>query len=109
MAHAATASPASTVTDRILDAGRRVAHGSHQARLLKSVGADAIESGVYAARRAVKTATRDLVDACDDTAYRIKREPLKSVGVAFGAGVCLGIAAGATAWLFTHGLRRADT
>jgi ElaB/YqjD/DUF883 family membrane-anchored ribosome-binding protein len=55
---------------------------------------DAVEDGVRAARRAFKTAQRSLQNAADlrdEAAYRVKREPLKAVGFAFGAGLLMGV------------------
>lgn len=78
---------AQTMRERAVDAVRRAAHASHEARLLKSVATDALEDGVRSTRRAVKVAAHNLIDARDEVAYRIKREPLKAVGIAFGAGI----------------------
>jgi ElaB/YqjD/DUF883 family membrane-anchored ribosome-binding protein len=86
-----------TMAARVADTVRRVAHASHEARLLTSVAEDAIEDGVYAAKRAVKSAQKrfDAVeDLKDETVRRVKRQPFKAVGVAFGAGLALGVIAG---------------
>ena len=92
--------------ERVVDVGRRVAQAAHDARLLKSVASDALEDGLYTARRAVKTAARDLSDVRDDASYRIKKAPMQSVAVAFGAGLCVAIAAGAAAWLVRKAWRQ---
>lgn len=84
---------ATTIRERAVDAVRHVAHASHEARLLKSVATDALEDGVRLARRAVKVAAHNLAETRDDVVYRIKREPLKAVGLAFGSGI-LAAAAG---------------
>jgi ElaB/YqjD/DUF883 family membrane-anchored ribosome-binding protein len=107
----ATADPAlspveSTLRERIVDTARRVAHLSHDARMLKSVATDAVNDGIYEARRAVKCVERDLADVRDEAAYRVKREPLKAVGVAVGFGVCVGVAFGVLAWFAARGVRR---
>jgi ElaB/YqjD/DUF883 family membrane-anchored ribosome-binding protein len=80
------------VRAQAVDAARRVAHVSHEARLVKSLAADAVEDAVHATNQAVKTAKRrfqDLADRRYEVAHRIRQEPFKAVGVAFGAGVLL--------------------
>lgn len=86
-----------TVADRILDAARHAEHLSHEARLFKSVVRDAIEDGVHAAKRTMKSVGRGvetLEDLKEETAHRVKRQPLTAVGIAAGAGLVLGVAVG---------------
>ncbi len=62
---------------------------------LKAVAKEAIEDGVHAANRAVKSVRRrveELGDFKDVAAYRVKRQPLAAVGAAFGIGLALGLA-----------------
>lgn len=83
--------------DRVVDACRQAAHISHEARLLKSVAEDAIEDGVHAAKRAVKSIQRrieEFGDLKDEAIHQVKRQPLQAVGAAFGAGLALGLAVG---------------
>ena len=54
-----------TLRERVVDTARRVAHVSHEARMLN----------------------------------RIKQEPMKAIGLALGAGLCLGAVTGLLAWL----------
>jgi ElaB/YqjD/DUF883 family membrane-anchored ribosome-binding protein len=85
------------VRDKAVDAVRHVAHASHEARLLKTIAADAVDDGVYAAKRVIKTArrwTRTIADLRDEAAFRIKREPFKFVGLALGMGIQLGLILG---------------
>ena len=86
--------PPSSVKDRIVDAARHTAHLSHEARLAKSIAADAIEDGIHYARRAAITSARRgverLQDLKDDATYRIKRAPLASATLFAGAGLILG-------------------
>ena len=68
-----------TVQDRVLDATRQAAHISHEAQRLKSLAADAVEDGVHAVKRAVKSVTRgmeELGDLKDEAAQCVKRQPL---------------------------------
>ena len=47
---------------------------------------DAVED----AKRAVERRKRQFDDLKDDAAYRVKKAPLMSVGIGFGAGLLLG-------------------
>lgn len=88
-----------SIRERAIDAARQVAHVSHEAQLLKSLAADAVEDGVHAAKRAIKSVKRrveELVDLKDETAYRVKRQPFKALGIAVGVGFVFGLAA---AWV----------
>lgn len=61
---------------------------------VRDMATDAVEEGVRAAKRAFKTAKRGIESAADlrdEAAYRVKREPFKAVGLAFGAGLLLGV------------------
>lgn len=89
--------PEHPVRDKAVDAMRQALHASDEAHLLKTMAADAVEDGVYAAKRAVKTArrwTQNAADVRDEAAHRIRRDPLKSVGLAFGLGVPVGLLLG---------------
>ena len=91
-----TASKAS-VRDRVVDSYRHAAHLSHEARLLKSVATDAVEDGVHAAKRAIislKRRVEELADLKDEAAHRVKRQPLRTVGIALGVGLVVGMAIG---------------
>ena len=86
-----------TASDQVVDAGRQAAHVSHEARLLKSVAEDAIEEGVHAAKRAMKSIkgrVEDLGDLRDEAVHRVKRQPLKAVGLVAGVCLVLGMALG---------------
>ncbi len=51
---------------------RQAVHAAHEARLLKTIAEDAVETRVY------------------DTAHRIRKHPFMSVAMAFAIGVPLG-------------------
>jgi ElaB/YqjD/DUF883 family membrane-anchored ribosome-binding protein len=96
------------VRDKAVDAVHHAAHASHEAHLLKTMAADAVEDGVYATKRAFKTArrwTHAAVDVRDEAAYRIKREPFTFVGLALGVGIQLGLILG---WVGRKAARRTD-
>ena len=70
---------------------------AHEAQALKSRAADAVDEGVYVARRALKSMKRgvaQLEDMQDEAIQRVKRHPIGAVGVAVGVGLVLGIAVG---------------
>ncbi len=86
----------SAVRERATEAVKQAAHLAHEARLLKSLAEDAVEDGVYAARRAAKRAQRGLADLRDEAVYRVKREPIKAMSVVLAVGVLAGVVCG---WL----------
>lgn len=86
-----------TVRDRAIDACRQAAHLSHEAQLLKSLATDAVDDGVHAAKRALKSVRRgveELGDLKDEAVHRVKRQPIKALSVAVGIGLVLGLAIG---------------
>ena len=83
-----------TVRERAADALRQAAHLSHEARVFKTLATDAVEDGVHAAERTIKRARQTALDARDEVTYRVKREPLKALALAFGAGAVLGLILG---------------
>jgi len=87
-----------SIRERAVDAARQVAHVSHEAQLLKSLAADAVEDGAHAAKRTIKSVQRRVVegvgDVKDAAAYRVKRQPFKALGIAVGVGLVLGVAVG---------------
>jgi ElaB/YqjD/DUF883 family membrane-anchored ribosome-binding protein len=98
--------PKSGAAERVAEAARRVVHASHEAHLLKTIAEDALEDGLYAAKRAVKNVHRrldDLGDVKDEAVRRVKRQPLLTVGIAFGVGAVVGVLGG---WLAGRGVRR---
>jgi ElaB/YqjD/DUF883 family membrane-anchored ribosome-binding protein len=87
-----------SIRERAVDAARQIAHVSHEAQLLKSLAADAVEDGVHAATRTIKSVQRRVVegvgDVKDEAAYRVKRQPFKALGIAVGVGLVFGVAVG---------------
>lgn len=92
-AHADFATP-TTARDRVADVVGRAAHVAHEAKLLKTLAADAVEDGVYAAKRAITRGAHEIEDLREAAAYRVKKAPLASIAMAVGAGVLLGIVLG---------------
>ena len=49
---------------------------------------------VHEARHAIRDGIENAVDLRDTVVYRVKRNPLKAVGLAFGAGLLMGAVLG---------------
>jgi ElaB/YqjD/DUF883 family membrane-anchored ribosome-binding protein len=65
--------------------------------LIESLATDAVDDGVHAARRAIKSVRRgveELGDLKDEAVHRVKRQPLKALSVAVGVGLVLGLTIG---------------
>jgi ElaB/YqjD/DUF883 family membrane-anchored ribosome-binding protein len=67
---------------------------SAEARALAARAGEAVEEGVHAAKRTLRTVQRRGEDAANDAATCIRKQPLSAVSVAFGAGVAIGAAGG---------------
>lgn len=65
-----------------------------EARVFAAKAAEAVQEGVHEARRSYRLAKRRAEDAADDATACIRRQPLKAVGAAFGAGLAIGVAGG---------------
>jgi ElaB/YqjD/DUF883 family membrane-anchored ribosome-binding protein len=72
------------------EAEERLTHFGKEAVRMRSTIGEAIEDGKHTARRAVKQGYRAAEDFVDDTAYRIKRDPLRALGLTFVAGIAAG-------------------
>lgn len=84
MATAVVEKPAREPSDFLRAAAvacRQAVHAAHEARILKTIAADAVETRVY------------------DAAHRIRKHPFKSVAAAFAIGVPFGALVG---WACTH-------
>jgi ElaB/YqjD/DUF883 family membrane-anchored ribosome-binding protein len=73
-----------------------------EASKLKAVIADAVEDGVRSALRAVRQGRHRAEDALDDAKHVVRRNPVESLGIAFGAGILAGALA---AWIAARSLR----
>jgi ElaB/YqjD/DUF883 family membrane-anchored ribosome-binding protein len=73
---------------------RAFAEASEEARLLAAKAAEAVEEGAHVARRSYRLATRRAEDAADAAVACIRKQPLKAVGAALGAGLVIGVAGG---------------
>jgi ElaB/YqjD/DUF883 family membrane-anchored ribosome-binding protein len=77
------------------EAEQRLAHFGRGAVRMKTAIAEKIDDGMNTARRAAKNGYRAAEDLADDTTHRIKRDPVRAVGICFVAGVAAG-------WLLPH-------
>ncbi|HLG17879.1 MAG TPA: hypothetical protein VJH03_25785 [Blastocatellia bacterium] len=86
-----------------VNTGARIAQFGHEASRVKSAVSasitDAVEDGAAAARRAVRRGAHAAEDLLDEAAHRVKRSPLRSVAIAFGAGALIG-------WVITRLIRK---
>lgn len=83
-----------TASDRVADVIGRAAHVAHEARVLKTIAADAVEDAVHAARRAATRTGRDIEEWRETAAYRIKKAPFLALAIAAGAGLLVGAVCG---------------
>ena len=79
-----------TATDRVADVIGRAAHVAHEARVLKTMAADAVEDAVHAASRAATRTGPDIDKWRETAAYRIRKAPFLALAVAAGAGLLVG-------------------
>lgn len=83
--------PETTLRDRAADARQYAKQVADDVRRLKTHATDAVQDGLYAARRSAKRARLRAEDARDDLAHRIKKQPFGAVAVATGVGAVLGM------------------
>ena len=84
-------------------AGERVVEIGVEAARLKTRASHAVEDTMVEARRLAKRGRYAAEDLVDETAYRITRDPLRSVAVTFAVGLGIGALAG---WLCGRSGRR---
>lgn len=68
----------------------QVARTESKVEELKNNASQAIEDGIEGVKRMAKRGRHATEDFVDDTAHRIKQDPLRSVGITFGIGLGLG-------------------
>lgn len=81
---------------KAVHAGERAIEIGAEASRLKVRASHAVEDAVVEARRLAKRSRYAAEDLFDETAYRIKRDPLRSVAITFAVGLGIGALAG---WL----------
>src|SRR6266404_281725 len=83
--------------------GERVVELGAEASGLKVRASHAMEDAMTEARRLAKRGRYAAEDLVDETTYRIKRDPLRSVAITFAVGLGVGALAG---WLAGRSGRR---
>src|SRR3977135_4456133 len=86
----------SSLFGKAVHAGERVVELGAEAARLKVRASHAVEDTMVEARRLAKRGRYAAEDLVDETSYRIKRDPLRSVAVTFAVGLGIGALAG---WL----------
>lgn len=80
---------------KAVQVGMHAANLGHEATRLKAnvshAVSDAIEDTKRETRRAIKRGVNACEDLVDETAYRVKHNPIRSIAIAFGAGAILGV------------------
>jgi ElaB/YqjD/DUF883 family membrane-anchored ribosome-binding protein len=76
--------------------GGRVIHVGAEAARLKVKASHAVENAKVGARRFAKRGRYTAEDLVDETAYRIKKDPLRSIAITLAVGLGVGALAG---WL----------
>ena len=82
-----------------LETAGKVAEVALDVELIKKRVGTAVETAVIDAQRRVKRGRYAMEDFVEDTSHKIKKAPLRSVGIMFGAGIGFGMLAG---WLLSH-------
>jgi len=72
------------------EAEERLTHLGKEAGAMKAAIGDAIEDRMNMAKRAVKHGYRATEDLVDETTHKIKRDPLRALGLSFVVGVAAG-------------------
>ena len=75
-------------------AGAAVEEVAEEARVFAARAAQTVQGGAQVARRSYRLAKRRAEDVADEAAARIRKQPLRAVGAAFGAGLAIGVAGG---------------
>ena len=83
-----------SLVDKAVGAYRKATDVARDAREFTNMATDAVDDGVHAAKRALRTARRqvaNVTDWRDEAVYRVKRQPLRTIGLVFGVGVLAGV------------------
>lgn len=84
---------------RSFETAGKVAEVALDVELIKKRVGTAVETAVIDAQRRVKRGRYAVEDLIEDTSHKIKKAPLRSVGIMFAAGIGFGMLTG---WLMTH-------
>ena len=88
-----------TLFSKAMHVGERLVEVGGEAARLKTTASHAVEDAVTEAKRFAKRSRHAAEDLMEDAAYRVKRDPLRSVGL----GLAIGLGMGALAvWMATR-------
>ena len=91
-----------TLFGKAMHVGERLVEAGGEAARLKTTASHAVEDAVTEAKRFAKRSRHAAEDLMEDAAYRVKRDPLRSVGL----GLAIGLGMGALAvWMATRNAR----
>jgi ElaB/YqjD/DUF883 family membrane-anchored ribosome-binding protein len=79
--------------------GERLVQVGGEAARLKTAASHSVEDAVTEAKRFAKRGRYAAEDLMDDAAHRVKRDPLRSVGLGFAIGLGMGALA---VWMATR-------
>ena len=75
---------------KAMHVGERLVEVGGEAARLKTAASHAVEDAVTEAKRLAKHSRYAAEDLMEDAAYRVKRDPLRSVGFGFAIGLGMG-------------------
>src|SRR4029434_4844462 len=92
----------SNLLEKARHVGERLREAGGEVSRLKTEASQAVEDAVTEAKRLAKRSRYAAEDLIDDAAHRVKRDPLRSVGL----GLAIGLGIGAlTVWMATRNAR----
>ena len=87
---------------KAMHVGERLMQVGGEAARLKTAASDSVEDAVTEAKRFAKRSRYAAEDLMEDAAHRVKRDPLRSVGLGFAIGLGMGALA---VWVATREAR----
>lgn len=84
------AQPKNGLMGKSVQLAETVAKAGYQVEKLKTKATHAIEDGTVEAKRLIKRGRYAAEDLRDETAYRIKRDPFRSVAITLAVGIGIG-------------------
>jgi ElaB/YqjD/DUF883 family membrane-anchored ribosome-binding protein len=87
---------------KAMHVGERLVQVGGEAARLKTAASDSVEDAVTEAKRLAKRSRYAAEDLMEDAAHRVKRDPLRSVGLGFAIGLGMGALA---VWVATREAR----
>jgi ElaB/YqjD/DUF883 family membrane-anchored ribosome-binding protein len=87
---------------KAMHVGERLVEVGGEAARLKTAASDAVEDAMTEAKRLAKRSRYAAEDLMEDAAHRVKRDPLRSVGLGFAIGLGMGALA---VWTATRNAR----